>query len=223
MSKIQQYRIQKDQIRKNMLQYTKKAFDLIPRLVSPEILDIGCGSGEPALLLAKLSNGMITAVDTDVIALNRFYDKAKNEGLLKRCTILNQSAIEMIFPQESFDLIWCEGSIFIIGFKMGLEVWGEFLKCGGYFVIHDCSDELDYKMKLISESGYNLITHFELTEEDWQIGYFGPLKQLCHKFFDISQNDDELRNEILEDQREIRRCKSEPSICKSRFYIIQKN
>jgi len=223
MSNIQLYRIRKDQIRKNMIQYTRKAFDLVLSIPNPNILDIGCGSGEPVLAMAKLSNGRITAVDTDTVALDRFYEKAKNEGILKRLNILNQSAIDMTFPKESFDIIWCEGAIFIVGFKMGLEVWGKFLRHGGFFVIHDSADEMDYKIKLISESGYNLVTYFEMTEEEWQTGYFGPLEKLCHEFWDVSNNDNELKNEILEDKSEIERCKSEPSVCKSCYYIIRKN
>ena len=47
------------------LQYTRMAFESIPRIDNPRILDIGCGTGMPTLELAKLSNGKITGIDID--------------------------------------------------------------------------------------------------------------------------------------------------------------
>lgn len=35
-------------------------------------------------------------------------------------------------PSKSLDVIWAEGSIYIIGFERGLREWGRFLKDGGY-------------------------------------------------------------------------------------------
>ena len=39
--------------------YTRKAFRLLPKLAKPRILDIGCGTGIPALELARLREGEI--------------------------------------------------------------------------------------------------------------------------------------------------------------------
>ncbi|HJX03327.1 MAG TPA: class I SAM-dependent methyltransferase, partial [Dehalococcoidia bacterium] len=63
------FAIRRDGFRKRLLKYTRKAFQLLPQLDHPRILDIGCGSGVPTLELARLSNGEIVAVDNDAGAL----------------------------------------------------------------------------------------------------------------------------------------------------------
>lgn len=45
----------------------------------------------------------------------------------------------MDFVPESFDLIWAEGYIYIIGFKKGLQDWKKFLKPGGYLICSEIS------------------------------------------------------------------------------------
>jgi len=41
--------------------------------------------------------------------------------------------------KESFDLIWCEGAIFIIGLEKGLTEWRPLLKKDGYIVFSELS------------------------------------------------------------------------------------
>ncbi|HUV64140.1 MAG TPA: hypothetical protein VMW24_09590 [Sedimentisphaerales bacterium] len=52
----------RDQFRANLLEFTRKAFHMLPRLDKPRILDIGCGSGVATLELARISGGNIVAV-----------------------------------------------------------------------------------------------------------------------------------------------------------------
>jgi methylase of polypeptide subunit release factors len=42
----------KDQCRKNLSRFTERALSSIPELDNPIILDIGCGTGVPTILLA---------------------------------------------------------------------------------------------------------------------------------------------------------------------------
>jgi len=41
------------------------------------------------------------------------------------------------FPLEHFDIIWAEGSIFIMGFEKGLKNWRNYIKPKGYLVVHE--------------------------------------------------------------------------------------
>ncbi|WHY99634.1 hypothetical protein [Peribacillus simplex] len=53
--------------------------------------------------------------------------------------VKNVSMFDMGFKTETFDLIWAEGSIYIIGFQKGLKVWKPFLNRGGYLVCSEVS------------------------------------------------------------------------------------
>ena len=44
---------------------------------------------------------------------------------------------EMSFLDDSFDIIWAEGSIYLIGFERGLKEWRQFIKPNGFLVVHD--------------------------------------------------------------------------------------
>jgi len=43
-------------------EYTQKAFEMIPTIKKPKILDIGCGPGMQTIKLAKLSDGEIIGI-----------------------------------------------------------------------------------------------------------------------------------------------------------------
>ena len=57
----------KDNCRKGLLKYLTKAISIIE---NPRILDVGCGSGVPTLMIAEKFNGKITAVDTDTKSID---------------------------------------------------------------------------------------------------------------------------------------------------------
>ena len=107
--------------RKVFLKYLRKAFQLLPSLKNPCILDIGCGSGVPTLELATLSEGEIIGIDIDPFFLDIFKHRIEERNLSSRVKARNCSLFEIDYPDESFDLLWAEGSIAIIGFKKGLK------------------------------------------------------------------------------------------------------
>ncbi|MEZ5335151.1 MAG: hypothetical protein R2741_07905 [Methanolobus sp.] len=37
--------------------------------------------------------------------------------------------------KQEFDVIWAEGSIFILGLEKGISYWKQFLKDGGYMAL----------------------------------------------------------------------------------------
>ena len=62
ISNIYLYKIKKDHLRENLVKYTRKAFELLPKYDNPRILDVGCGAGIPTMELAKLTGGHITGI-----------------------------------------------------------------------------------------------------------------------------------------------------------------
>lgn len=208
--------------RKNFNKYTKKAFQMLPKMDKPKILDIGCGSGIPTIELARLSNGEIIGIDIDQSLLNELDKKIEEMGFSKRITTINCSLFDINFPDESFDIIWAEGSIAIIGFEKGLKEWKRLLKSKGFLVLHDDNKSISNKLKLISRSGYKLINHFLLPENTWWLEYYSLLEtrinELCIKY----KNELDVNKIFKKYQNEIDMVKKNPKEFGSIFYIMQK-
>jgi ubiquinone/menaquinone biosynthesis C-methylase UbiE len=213
---------QKDRIRKRLLKYTRKAFLMLPKLDKPRILDIGCGSGVPTMELAKLCNGKLTALDINQDMLDVLSGKVEKAGLSSRVEVINCSLLDMQLPDGSFDIIWAEGSINIIGFKKGLQEWKRFLKPDGFMVVHDERNNVRKKLKQISDCGYVLLGYFELDSETWWTEYFLPLEKLVVDT-QTKYPDFPVVGEMLQDAcREIEMFKNNPERNSSVYFVIQR-
>ena len=188
MTEETELQLYKDLLRERFIKYTRKAFHILPELDRPRILDVGCGSGIPTMELARLSKGEIIGMDINQPLLDTLKRKSKEAGLADRVKTLKCSIFDMDFPDESFDIIWAEGSIAVIGFKRGLKEWQRFLKPKGFLVVHDDIGNITEKLEQISGCGYDLIGHFTLPEDTWWIEYYAPLekriKELRAKYVD---------------------------------------
>jgi len=222
MSNLNLYRIEKDHIRENLNKYTRKAFELLPKCKNPHILDIGCGTGVPTIELAKISNGHVIGIDIDETSLNLLQRKIKEIGLNNQVSVIKDSILTMDFPEEIFDIIWAEGSIFVIEFENSLKRWRRFLKPNGFLVIHDENKDKTKKIGLITKYGYALIAQFELTDNLWWLEYYTPLERLIQEFRNKYPNDSVLNNELNKDQIEIDKCKLNSTVFSSFFAIMQK-
>lgn len=214
--------VDKDSVRKGLIKYTRKAFHMVPELDRPYILDIGCGSGVPTMELARLSNGQITGLDVKQDALDRLRRKIEEAGLSDRVKTLNCSMFDMDFRDESFDIIWAEGSISRIGFERGLKEWRRFLKPNGFLVIHDEVGNIAEKLEQISSCGYDLLGYFVLGEETWWNEYYAPLEKRIHKIR-MKHADNPKTIAVLDaEQREIEMVKQNPGRYCSVYFVMKK-
>lgn len=222
MTNLDGYRFEKDHIRENLNKYTRKAFQMLPDLNNPQILDIGCGTGVPTMELAKISNGFITGLDQDIASLNLFHRKIKKSGLTNRIRLIDGNILQIDLPEESNDIIWAEGSVFILGFRKSLLKWYQLLKPQGFLVIHDEDEDKTEKLSFIPKSGYRLIDQFELSEECWWLDYYFPLEQLIEKSRNRYPDDHELSKQLNADQQEIKKSRAGSMVLSSFFVILQK-
>lgn len=189
-------------------EYTRKAYMSLPNLaLQPNILDVGCGSGMQTLELARISEGEITALDNYQPFLDDLRMRAKAEGLDNKITIVNGSMFELPYAKSTFDLIWSEGAVFIIGFEKGLREWKPLIKQGGYLVVSeltwtkpDVPDELRTylegaypgikniaeNVEIIRQADYDGVASFILPESGWWDDFYNWLQrrinQLRHKY-----------------------------------------
>jgi len=196
---------------------------MLPKLDKPRILDIGCGSGVPTMELARLGQGEVIGIDIDQPALDKLTKKISEAGFSNRVQAVNCSILDMVFPDESFDIIWSEGSIFVIGFKRGIQEWKRFLKPNGFMVIHDEKGNVEEKLEQISKCGYKLLGYFILSEDTWWTEYFAPLEKLIAKSQTSYADDPHTLEELKQAQRELEMFKHNPERNNSVYFVIQKN
>lgn len=173
---------------------TQKALSLVPNAIN-NILDIGCGKGLATQVLAEHSEAKITAIDNEQSALDRLAHRFEQQGISGRLETLNASMTELPFARESFDLIWAEGSAYIMGVEKALTEWKPLLREPGCLVISDMvwktdkpgKESIEFwrqeypdiqlvqtRIEQMQKAGYRVIEHFPMSEQAW-INYYGPL------------------------------------------------
>lgn len=214
--------VHKDECRKNLNKFTIRAFRTLPKKEAPTILDIGCGSGVPTLELARQCNGNIIGLDIDRFLLDFLEEKIQKAGLSNRVRTIQCSMYELDFPDGSFDVIWAEGSIAVIGFKRGIKDWRQLIKSGGYLVVFDLSKGLNEKLRHIASSGYELISYFEVTGETFWTEYYIPLQRHVNNLRREFREDVKALMVLEKEQLEINMVKCYPSKFDSIFFILRK-
>lgn len=184
---------------------TLRALGLLKGLPQkPKVLDIGCGRGMQTQILAHELKTKILAIDNHRPVLTHLDQAATQKGL--NIETREMSMIDMSFDEESFDLLWAEGSIFIIGLARGLQEFKTYLKPGGYLAftemcwfvseppaeakayfdnVYPDIRTADEVCRLAIASGYKVIASFDLPESAWWEDYYTPMlermKELKHK------------------------------------------
>lgn len=164
------------------------------------ILDVGCGVGAPTFVLAEnFPLATITAIDNHPPFIDQLNRSAAQKGLTGRVKGECMSMLEMTFADESFDLLWSEGSIFIAGFERGINDWKRLLRKGGLLLCSDAcwltdsppQEIYDYwqeeypeidtvagMLQKIDQAGYAVKTHFISPVTDWTANFYDPMQLL---------------------------------------------
>lgn len=163
----------------------------------PKILDIGCGPGMQTVELLRISNGSVVALDLLPQMIARAQAEAEAAGVSGRLVTLEQDMKEMEFPPSSFDVVWCEGAIYLIGFEAGLKKVQPFVRPGGYVAVSEVVwlkpnppseavefwteypeiDTIDAKLGVIERVGYELVDHLVFPQSAWTEHYYDPMER----------------------------------------------
>lgn len=224
-------------------EYTQKAFEIIPTIQNPKILDIGCGPGMQTIKLAKISNGEVIGIDIFQQYLDQLNELITKENLQNKVKAEKQSMFDIKYPEEFFDIIWAEGSIFIIGFEKGLSNWKKHIKKNGYLAVHEMTwlkenppkkifdywnrvypniTTIDKNLDIIKKCGYKTIGYFALPEDAWWEFYYNPLQKRLINLKDKYKDNLEALDMINEEQLEIDLFTKFNQWYGSVFYVMQK-
>lgn len=203
---------------------TRRAFAMLEHLPpEPRILDLGCGPGMQTIELLRLSGGTVVALDLLPQMIARVKKAAEAAGFAHRLQTVEADINDMAFEPASFDVIWSEGAIYLVGFEKGLAKVKDFVKPGGYVAVSEAVwlqpdppqevldfwqeypeiDTVEKKLDIVSRLGYQSVNHFVLPASSWTDLYYDPLanrvSEYEQKWKGIPEAEDvlaEARNEI---------------------------
>lgn len=230
---------------------TKRAADLLS--VPPaecggwNILDIGCGKGAHTMILAeRFPDAEITAIDIHLPYIEKLNETAEKRGFSERVRGTVMSMFEMSFADESFDLIWSEGSVYIPGFTGGIRDWKRLLKKGGYLACSEISwltenpseasrafweagypqiDTISGKIRQIQKAGYEIRDWFICPVSDWT-GYYDSieknLKNMSERYSTGGAGAEQATAVVRSLREEISLYRTHPEDYSYVFYIMKK-
>ena len=203
---------------------TERALASLPSLEGEVwTLDIGCGPGSATKVLLQALAGPLFALDIHRPYLDRLVLEALETGFSHRLTVVEGDMASMPFPEASFDLIWSEGAVYVVGFERGLTLWRPLLKEGGFIALSDAvylvdspSPEVgrfwgeeyptmttvDETLLRARRAGFDVLDHFVLPREDW-CDYYLPLEARLDFLEGEYEGDEAMETAIAAERREI--------------------
>jgi SAM-dependent methyltransferase len=183
---------------------TRYALERLGELpASPAIIDMGCGGGASTLVLAALTGGTITAVDLSERYLDELNRAALAAGLSENIKTICADMATLPLPDASFDVVWSEGSIYLLGFQTGLRRWRRLLRPGGCVAVSEIAwltsdrpqeavafwekeypaiSSIDQNVEIMHKLGFQAVDHFVLPPEDWSAHFYQPLLERLPQF-----------------------------------------
>ena len=178
---------------------TREAFRRLPALQArPRVLDIGCGTGRQTLVLARDLEAHVLAVDIHEPYLAELTRLAAAAGLARAVETRAASMEALDLPEESFDLIWSEGAIYIVGVERALPLWRPLLRPSGCLAFTEVSwltdtpppeaaafwqreypqiDSVPANCRKAEAAGFQVVDTFALPSPDWWQDYYDPLRR----------------------------------------------
>jgi len=191
-------------------EFTRQALSYFQLPEKPRILDIGCGTGMQTLELARLTAGDINAVDNHAPYIKELQTKADQHDYRIRTQVADMTDIE--FADNTFDLLWAEGSIYIIGIEKALQNWKRMLVPGGgiafseitwldenppqqiydyWKTIYPAMQTAEQNKKILEQNGFELLDIFVLPEFAWWKHYYNHLEKrllmMKQKYIDMPE------------------------------------
>ena len=116
-----------------------------------KVLDVGCGLGGPARMLADEKNCMVTGLDLSQEFIDTAKALSKLVNLDSKTTFLKGDALDLPFENNSFDVVWTQHvQMNILKKKKFYSEIFRVLKTGGKFLYYDIfkssDNDINYPM-----------------------------------------------------------------------------
>jgi SAM-dependent methyltransferase len=222
---------------------TIKALKLIPGVgPATRVLDLGCGTGLQTRVLAQNSPAHFVAIDNHPPFVEEANRQALAFGLADRIETHVGDMRKPDVVAGSFDVIWCEGAVYVVGVEAGLRLWHPLLAPGGYLALSEvCWSRADPPpecaafwaqeypairepsalLELIDRCGYDIVDHFPLPDSAWWDDYYTPLELKTARFRDRYRDEPDALELADQIQREIDIWRAYSAFYHYRFFVMR--
>jgi SAM-dependent methyltransferase len=222
---------------------TIRALQRVPGLgPHSRVLDLGCGTGLQTRVLAQNSPAHFVAIDNHAPFVEEANRQARAFGLADRIEARVGDMRQHDFAPGSFDVIWCEGAIYVVGIEAGLRAWRPLLAPGGHLALTEvCWSRADPPpecaafwaqeypairepsalLQIIDRSGYDIVDHFPLPDSAWRDDYYTPLELKIATFRRRHRDEPDAMELAQRIQREIDIHRAYSAFYHYRFFVMR--
>jgi SAM-dependent methyltransferase len=226
---------------------TAEAFRRVEPLLppTPSILDVGCGGGAQTLALAALTPGTVLAVDSYPPFIDELRARIAARGLSDRVIARVGDMKALGLPPASFDVVWCEGALFVLGFEEGLRTFRPLLRGPGVVVATEAAwlrplDEIGPEVRafwadaypaitdvegnlaLARRAGFAVLAHFTLPAEGWA-AYVDPLERRVNEVLATHQGDPDAEEAARSERREFAMFREHLDAFGYEFFLLRRS
>ncbi|WP_071913017.1 MerR family transcriptional regulator [Aeromonas sp. SCS5] len=183
--------------------FTQQQFAALP--IRPRrILDMGCGRGASTMALAQVTDAAIVAIDLEEEALAAVANSARAAGF-EHVTTLCANMAALPDDLAPADLIWAEGSAYVMGVANALKAWRPLLASPQACIVlsdavwltdnppeealafwqqdYPAMQTLAGLLKTVQEAGYRCLSHTQLPQKAWH-NYLDPIERNLARYRD---------------------------------------
>jgi len=181
-------------------QATNDIFDFCAPFLgkNPLMADMGCGNGYGSFKLIDRFGGTVRAIDFAKPFLQELEAQRENHPCSGQIQPIQGDMLDPVLIAGSYDLIWSEGAIAIVGVANALKAWHPFVKSAGllvyseacwrvkhpepeavaYYNTHytDLTDRQGH-INRAEDIGYKVLHTLDLPSMAWWGNYYAPLKE----------------------------------------------
>jgi SAM-dependent methyltransferase len=220
---------------------TRRAWRGVGASEGARVLDVGCGPGPATLELLRCGAGEVVAVDLHPPYLRRLRDAAATHGRAGAVHPLLADMAALPFPDGSFDLLWAEGSIYLLGYERALTDWRRLLRPGGRAAVCDLvwldadpPEELrafwdegypdmttvEVRVAQAEALGWRPVDAFVLPEAAWR-AYYDPLERRLEQLLASHADDPDAVAALEGDRVEIDMWRAHGSYYGAAFVLLE--
>ncbi len=210
---------------------------------APKILDLACGSGGQTLVLGGLSEGPILAIDFHSSFLDELRQRAEEAQLSHRITAQLGDMKALDLGTRKFDLVWCEGAIYIVGFERGLKMIRSLLEPSGVGVVSDAvwlkpADQapaivvecwkqcpemttISANLAMAERAGFTVLGHFTLPREGWD-AYIDPVEARMNEVLAVVGDDPDAQIAAEDERKEFAAFRGNDGYVGYEFFLLRR-